>query len=102
MNATVKKVNMTHHELLELLAVVRVIKEVAVQQNNKPEVKLMNELTHKLLNFRVDNVGTTIELDRMTRFSLWLCMEKYIEFCAETRQTDEYATAVMIATKLSG
>lgn len=102
MNKTTKKVNLTHHELLELIAVVKVIKQVAAQQKNMAEVKLMNELTRKLLNYDVDMKGTTVELDNMSRFGLWLCMEKYIEFCAEVKQYDEYALAVTIATKLSG
>ena len=102
MDKATKRVHLTHHELLELIAVVKVIKQVAAQQKNMAEVKLMNELTKKLLDFDVDIKGTTIELDRMSRFGLWLCMEKYINFCSETHQHDEYAVAVTIATKLSG
>ena len=102
MDKTIKKVNLTHHELLELIAVVRVHKHVAAQQKNMAEVKLMHELTKKLLDYDVDAKGTVVELDRMTRFGLWLCMEKYINFCSETHQLDEYALAVTIATKLSG
>lgn len=102
MDKTIKKVNLTHHELLELIAVVRVIKQVAAQQKNIAEVKLMNELTKKLLNYDIDDKGTTVELDSMSRFGLWLCMEKYISFCSETKQYTEYALAVTIATKLSG
>lgn len=102
MKKAIKLVNFTHHELLELLAVVKVIKQVAAQQKNMAEVKLMNELTNKLLDFDVDETGTAVKLDNMTRFNLWLCMEKYIEFCSETRQLDEYALAVTISTKLSG
>lgn len=102
MEKTIKIVKLTHHELLELISVVKVIKQVAAQQKNMAEVKLMNELTKKLLDFDIDNKGTTVKLDSMTRFSLWLCMEKYINFCVETRQNDEYVVAVTIATKLSG
>jgi hypothetical protein len=99
---TTKTVILSHHELLELIAVVKTIKSAAIQQKNMAEVKLMNELMHKLLDFTVDIDRTTVQLDRMSRFSLWLCMEKYIEFCAETKQHTEYAVAVTIATKLSG
>lgn len=99
---TIKNVNLTHHELLELISVVKAIKQVAVHQRNTAEVKLMSELTRKLLDFDIDKHGTVIKLDNMTRFSLWLCMEKYINFCTETRQHDEYVLAVTISTKLSG
>lgn len=102
MEKTIKIIKLTHHELLELIAVVKVIKQVAVQQKNMAEIKLMNELTKKLLDFDIDNSGTTVKFDSMTRFSLWLCMEKYINFCVETHQNDEYVVAVTIATKLSG
>lgn len=102
MEKTIKIINLTHHELLEMIAVVKVIKSVAAQQKNMAEVKLMNELTRKLLNFDIDAKGTTVKLDNMTRFSLWLCMEKYINFCSDTHQHDEYALAVTISTKLSG
>lgn len=102
MNTTAKHVNLTHHELLELMSIVKVHRQAAIDQRNKAEVKLMNELTRTLMNYRVDKLGTTVELDRMTRFSLWLCMENYINFCAETKQYDEYALAVTISTKLSG
>jgi len=102
MEKTTKIVKLTHHELLELIAVVKVIKQVAAQQKNIAEVKLMAELTKKLLDFDIDEKGAVIELDRMSRFGLWLCMEKYINFCVETRQNDEYVVAVTIATKLSG
>lgn len=98
---TAKRVHLTHHELLELIAVVRCIKHVAAQQHNKAEVKLMNELLTKLLDYDVDEAGTAIVIDRMTRFSLWLCMEKYIAFCSETKQYNEYALAVTISSKLS-
>lgn len=97
-----KKVCLTHHELLELIAVVRTHKEAAINMRNKPEAKLMSELTRKLLTFNVDGNGTSVELDRMERFSLWMCMENYVNFCVETHQIDEYATAVLISTKLSG
>ena len=102
MDKTTKKVNLTHHELLELIAVVKVHKSAAAQQKNMAEVKLMNELTKKLLNYDIDMRGTSVELDKMSRFGLWLCMERYIEFCSEIKQYDEYALAVTIATKLSG
>jgi len=102
MNNVAKKVNLTHHELLELIAIVRTHKDAAVNQRNKPEAKLMNELTRKLLTFSVDGKGTYVELDRMERFGLWMCMENYINFCSETNQHDEYVVAVTIATKLSG
>lgn len=102
MEKTIKLINLTHHELLELIAVVKCIKRVAAQQKNTAEVKLMSELTRKLLDFDIDEHGTSIKLDNMTRFSLWLCMEKYIEFCSATHLHKEYALAVTISTKLSG
>lgn len=99
---TTKKIHLSHHELLELMAVIRVHKDIAATKHNKPEAKLMNELMRKLMTFSVDAVGATVELDRMERFSLWMCMENYINFCVETHQNDEYVVAVTIATKLSG
>ena len=102
MDNNCKKIHFTHHELLELLAIVQAIKCAAAQQHNKPEVKLMNELTSKLLSFDLDRNGTMVEADRMMRFSLWMCVEKYISFCSDTKQYDEYSLAVTLATKLSG
>lgn len=102
MSKNIKRIDLTHHELLELLAVVRVMKTCAVRQCNKAEAKLMDEITDKLLRFDLDFDGAYLLLDNLSRYSLWICIEKYIAFCAETKQHDEYAFAVTIATKLSG
>lgn len=96
-----KRIDLTHHELLELMAVVRVMKIAAIKQHNKAEATLLDELSSKLLKFDLDFDGAYMLLDSITRYSLWLCIEKYISFCAETHQHNEYILAVDIATKLS-
>lgn len=97
-----KQIWFTHHELLELIAIVQAIKCAAIKQCNKAEVKLMNSLLCTLLDFDIDCRGTVVVLDSMTRYNLWNLVEQYINFCAETRQHIEYALAVTISTKLSG
>ena len=91
----------THHEHLALLAIVRTIRKDALKRHNKPETKLMTELSNKLLDYLVDARGTYVELDRMAIYSLWMCVEKYIEYCVNTHQNDEYVLAVSIADKLA-
>lgn len=92
----------THHELLELIAIVQAVKYGAAKQQNRAEVKLTNSLLNKLLDFDIDCRGTVVELDYMSRCALWNFVEQYINFCAETKQHIEYALAVTISTKLSG
>lgn len=93
---------LTHHELLELIAIVQAVKYGAAKQQNKAEVKLTNSLLNKLLDFDIDSRGTVVVLDNMTRYTLWNFVEQYINFCAETKQHIEYALAVTISMKLSG
>lgn len=102
MSKNFKRIDLTHYELLELMAVVRVIKSAAVEQRNVAEVHLMDDLTDKLLKFDIDTDGAVLKLSSTVRYSLWLCIEKYITFCADTKQHDGYVRAVTIATKLSG
>lgn len=97
-----KKIWFTHHELLELIAIVQAVKYAAAKQQNKAEVKLMNSLLNKLLDFDIDCRGTVVVLDNMSRYNLWSITEQYINFCADTKQHIEYALAVTISTKLSG
>lgn len=97
-----KKIWFTHHELLETIAIVQAVKYGAAKQCNKAEVKITNSLLNKLLDFDIDSRGTVVELDYMTRCTLWNYVEQYIGFCAETKQHIEYALAVTISTKLSG
>ena len=92
----------THHELLELIAIVQAVKYGAAKQQNKAEVRITNSLLNKLLDFDIDSRGTVVMLDSMTRYTLWNFVEQYINFCSETRQHIEYALAVTISTKLSG
>lgn len=101
MNKDIKRIELTHHEMLELLAIVGAIKQSAAERRNKSEVKLMNELTRRLLTYDLDVNSVLIELDNMSRFSLWMCVDKYADFCSETHQLHEYALAVTISTKLS-
>lgn len=96
------RIYLSHHELLLLIAIVRAVKQGATRQHNKAEARLANSLLRALLNFDIDYCGTAVILDCMTRYALWNYVEQYIGFCVETRQHSEYATAVMIATKLSG
>ena len=102
MNANNKRIWFTHHELLEMIAIVQAVKYGAAKQQNKAEVKLTNSLLNKLLDFDIDCKGTVVMLDSMTRYTLWNFVEQYINFCAETKQHIEYGLAVTIATKLSG
>lgn len=97
-----KRIWFTHHELLETIAIVQAVKYAAAKQQNKAEIKLMNSLLNKLLDFDIDCRGTVVMLDSMTRYNLWNYVERYIEFCSETNQHIEYALAVTISTKLSG
>lgn len=97
-----KRIWFTHHELLELIAIVRAVKYGATKQQNKAEVRLTNSILNKLLDFDIDSKGTVVMLDSMTRYTLWNFVEQYIGFCADTKQHIEYALAVTISTKLSG
>ena len=92
----------THHELLELIAIVQAVKYGAAKQQNMAEVKLTRSILNKLLDFDIDSRGTVVVLDSMSRYTLWSFVEQYINFCAETKQHIEYALAVTISTKLSG
>ena len=102
MKNTNTRIWFTHHELLELIAIVQAVKYAAAKQQNKAEVKLTNSILNKLLDFDIDSRGTVVVLDNMTRYTLWNFVEQYITFCAESRQYDEYGLAVTISTKLSG
>lgn len=97
-----KRISFTHHELLELIAIVQAVKYAAAKQRNMAEIKLMNSLLNKLLDFDIDSRGTVVVLDSMSRCNLWNYVERYIDYCAETKQHIEYALAVTISTKLSG
>ena len=101
MKNNTRRIYLTHHELLEVIAIVRAIKQAALKQHNKAEVKLMNGLLSELLDFDIDSKGTVVALDDMTRYTLWNFVEQYINFCAETKQHIEYALAVTISMKLS-
>lgn len=96
-----KRIWFTHHELLELIAIVQAVKYGAAKQQNKAEVKLTNSLLNKLLDFDIDSKGTVVMLDSMTRYTLWSFVEQYISFCCDTHQHIEYVLAVTISTKLS-
>jgi len=102
MAKNIKRIVLTHHELLESIAIVGAMKQIAAKQHNKAEAMLLDDLNNKLLKFDLDFDGAYLRLDNLTRYSLWSCIEKYICFCAETHQHDEYVLAVTIATKLSG
>ena len=91
----------THHEHLALLAIVRTVRKDALKRRNKPEAKLMTELSSQLLDYLVDARGTYVELERMTIYNLQVCVERYIEYCVNTYQNDEYVLAVSIADKLA-
>ncbi len=101
MNKNVKRIYFTHYELLELMAITRANKAAAMKNRNKAEAALVDELSHKLQKFDVDANGAYLLIDAVTRYSLWLCTEKYISFCADQRHHEEYALAVGIAAKLS-
>ena len=102
MKSNTKRVWLTHQELLETIAIVRAIKQAAVKQHNKAELRLMNEILNTLLDFDIDSKGTVVVLDSMTRYSLWNFVEQYATFCADNKMHIDYALAVTIATKLSG
>lgn len=102
MKNTEKRVYLTHQELLKIISIVQAVKYAAAKRHNKAEIRLMNEMLNKLLDFDMDCKGTVIVLDCMSRCTLWNYVEQYINFCAETRQHIEYALAVTISTKLSG
>ena len=95
-------ISFTHHELLEMIGVCRALKQVALQQYNRAEAKLMDELIEQLLDYDLDEHGTAVTLDRISRFALWSAMERYAAFCSDTCQYMEYAVAVTIMTKLQG
>ena len=96
-----KYIHFNDRELLKLIAIIRGLKADAAGQRNKAETALMNELINKLLRYEMADDGSIVLLDAVTRYSLWLCVEKYINFCAEARNHHEYCVAVGISEKLS-
>lgn len=99
---TSKTIHFTHRELLELICIVRCHREVAEIKNNAEEAAYMNELLNALEGFHVDENGAYVTLENMTRFSLWLCVETYVNFCKETKQLNELTVAISIYEKLQG
>lgn len=100
MSAT-KDLCFTHHELLELIAIVRSLKNVAEQKNDTEEVQYMQELIEALLTFDFDKHHVYLTLENMTCFGLWLCLEPYIEFCKQSDQQDELDLAETLRAKLA-
>ena len=91
----------THREHLTLLYIVRTVRKDAIKRRNKPEAKLMTELSSQLLDYLVYSEGTYVELDRMVIYNLQVCVERYIDHCVNTRNNDDYMVAVSIADKLT-
>lgn len=92
----------THYELLTLTAIVRSHKHVAEQKNDAEEAKYMQELLDHLLTFNFDKHNAYLTLANMICFSLWLCMENYIEFCKQSDAQEEFEIATTIYEKLQG
>lgn len=101
MKTNEKRIYLTHHELLKTISIVQAVKYAAARRRNKAEIRLMNELLNKLLDFDIDCKGVLVALDSMSRCTLWTYVEQYINFCVEVQQHAEYVLAVDIATKLS-
>lgn len=94
-------INLTHHELLELLAIVRIHKEVALSTRDTIEADCLDSFISDLLQFHVDANGVSFNADKSTCFGLWLCVDDYKKFCEATNQQGELALANSISTKLA-